>query len=138
MLFHAGSVSVLEITYFGIELKWLAIGSSVLSGQNAAHSSYSLRPIRNDLFVSSPALRFRHRTNLRSVILDDSSPGVERLDSSTAPSKSGLTRLFADDARRDRLAELHGSGELRPVPGRKVDHFDVADPRKLGGVGVSL
>ncbi len=54
-LFQVGSVSELETTYFGMSLKYDANGSSVLSGQYAAHSSYIVRPIRNALLVSMPA-----------------------------------------------------------------------------------
>jgi len=44
VLFQAGFSRELEMTYVGTSLKYVAIGSSVLSGQYVDHSSYSLRP----------------------------------------------------------------------------------------------
>jgi hypothetical protein len=42
-------------TYFATWLMWLAKGTSSLwPGQNADHSSYSVRPIRNAFWVSIP------------------------------------------------------------------------------------
>ena len=55
VLLHDASVSVPDTTYFGIVLMCVANGSSVAPGQYDDHSSYSVRPRRNALWVASPA-----------------------------------------------------------------------------------